>query len=162
MKSFFERGFILIILILCPVQGFAFLQAPQQQLKVEFHWAETTRGKGLTEAIKPEHGGKIYLHREIIIANKDILNAVAVKHPDDIDQYQIELTFTQQAAERMKKESQLHIGKLMAILINGKVIAAPLVLTALYDKADITGTITREQAEKITGALNRTSLTKKH
>jgi preprotein translocase subunit SecD len=46
-----------------------------------------------------------------------------------------------------------HIGKPMAILIDGEVVAAPIVMEPIAAEASINGHFTREEAEKIVAGM---------
>lgn len=56
----------------------------------------------------------------------------------------------------MHEATERNIGKRMAILIDGEVVTAPVVMEALNDSAVVNGYISREEAERIvTGIMIR-------
>jgi preprotein translocase subunit SecD len=147
----------MILLTICLGQGSVFSQAPQRRIRVEFRWAEASPGKGLTQARVPKTGESIYLHREALIRNEDIIKADALEDPNTNGGYRVALVFTKHAAERMARATQQRSGKRLAVLVDGKVISAPFLSGGIYDKALITGEITKVEAERIASELNRAS-----
>lgn len=160
-SSTISRRGLLILLTMTLGQGLVFSQAPDRKIQVEFHWAEGAPGKGLTEARVPKTGESIYLHKEALITNQDIIEAQALEDSSTRGGYKIALVFTKQAAERMAKATERSDGKRLAVLVEGRVISAPFLSGSIHDKAVITGEITKVEAERIASELNRASR-KKH
>jgi SecDF, P1 head subdomain len=66
-----------------------------------------------------------------------------------------EVVFTKDAARRITKATQGHRGRRLAILVNGKLISAPVVRGGIFDKAAISReSITKDEAERIAATLN--------
>lgn len=160
-SSTISRRGLLILLTMALGQGLVFSQAPDRRIQVEFHWAEGAPGKGLTEARVPKTGESIYLRKEALITNQDIIEAQALEDSSTRGGYKIALVFTKQAAERMAKATERSDGKRLAVLVKGRVISAPFLSGSIHDKAVITGEITKVEAERIASELNRASR-KKH
>jgi preprotein translocase subunit SecD len=66
-----------------------------------------------------------------------------------------------QYGEAGQQEDLRSDGKRLAVLVEGRVISAPFLSGSIYDKAVITGEITKVEAERIASELNRASR-KKH
>ena len=161
-SSTINRRGMLILLTISLGQGLVFSQAPDRRIHVEFHWAEGAPGKGLKEARVPKTGESIYLHKEALITNEDIIEAQALEdYSTSGGGYKIALVFTKQAAERMAKATERSDGKRLAVLVEGRVISAPFLSGSIHDKAVITGEITKVEAEGIASDLNQASR-KKH
>lgn len=156
-SSTISRPGLLILLAMSLGHGLAFMQVPNRGVKVEFHWAEGAPGIGLTEAKVPKTGESIYLHKEVLITNEDITEAQALEDPSTAGGYKIALVFSKQAAERIAKATERFEGKRLAVLVEGRVISAPFLAGSIYDKAVITGEITKVEAERIARELNRSS-----
>jgi thioredoxin 1 len=156
MVSLIKTIVILFISTACSGQVFASFQTSQPQIRVEIHRAESNPGKGLIEVAAPDRDEKVYMYTEAIITNKDIIEASAADGLGiGVRPYQVlNMTFTKEAAERMAKVSELHHGKPLVILIDGKVISAPTIYGKVYDKVQITTDISKEEAERIAKALN--------
>lgn len=160
-SSTISRRGLLIFLTMSLGQGLVFSQAPDRKIRVEFHWAEGAPGKGLTEARVPKTGESVYLHKEALITSEDIIEAQALEDLSTRGGYKITLVFTKQAAERMARATEQSDDKRLAVLVEGRVISAPFLSGSIYDKAVITGEITKFEAERIASQLNRASR-KKH
>jgi len=131
-------------------------QASQPSVTIEFRLAEDTPGNGLIEITVPNTDQKVYLYKEVIATNKDILEARAVSDPfTNGETYKVEMVFTSEAAERMTKVTQEHYAKRLAILIDGKLIFALRITGTIHDKTVISGSrITKDEAERIVKATN--------
>ena len=57
------------------------------------------------------------------------------------------------AAERIRQATAAHVGRPVAILIDGKVAMAPTVRSPIGDSAEITGHFTEAEAERIATGL---------
>ena len=66
----------------------------------------------------------------------------------------IDLTFTEGGAKKAAKLSKDHVNKPIAIMADGKVLAAPVVRIELGMSVSISGKFTEEEAEKIVKAIN--------
>jgi preprotein translocase subunit SecD len=53
----------------------------------------------------------------------------------------------------MSRASQNHLGRPMAILIDGTVVMAPVIKAPMSTSATITGQFTREEAERIVSGI---------
>ncbi len=119
--------------------------------KLEFRRAETKPADGLTVAMVPGHTDKIYLHKAAELTEEDIAAVAA-----GIDQRLnpcIDITFTKKGAEKMEKLSESQMDKPIAILVEGKVISAPIVKSKLSGQAQITGVFTTEEVEQLVKAI---------
>jgi hypothetical protein len=94
----------------------------------------------------------IYLHQESILTNADIADAQVV--PGDApDRFSVHLAFNADGAAKMKRASQDHIGRPIAILIDGAVVMAPVVRAPMSTSAVITGQFTEAEAQRIVGGI---------
>src|SRR5207244_10186356 len=122
------------------------------KVKVEFRRAETKNADGLTPATIAGTDEKIYLHKTADATTADIADArVGV---DGACNPAIDVTFTKDGAKKMAALSEKHQGKPLAVLIDGKVVSAPVVRAKFSDRAQITGQFTKEEVEKLVKAIN--------
>ena len=130
------------------------VSVPPGRIDIELRAAEREPTKGLRRAAVKDTGEKVYLHSDPIITRKDIIEARPLKsHYEDF--FSVEITFTSEAAKRMSNMSRYHKGKPLAILMNGKVISAPIVISEIHDTVEIYGKFTRDEAERIAQRLKR-------
>jgi hypothetical protein len=150
----FRQPFVVAIVMLCLVlmAGAAILPRlwlppvlAQASVRFEIRLAEETPASGLQ--LSTGAAGAIYLHRDAIVTNIDIAAArVVATSPLG---FGVEVTFTPSAAERILRMTRPHVGKPIAILIDGKVVASPSMKSAISSSAQINGDFDRVQAERI-------------
>jgi SecD/SecF fusion protein len=96
---------------------------------------------------------------EAIIDTHDILTAEAVPlHDKDSNgntrsSFGIEITFTQEGAEKLRRATQAHIGEHLELLVDDGVVMSPVIRSAISSRAMLTGDYTRADAERIAQAL---------
>jgi len=127
--------------------------AGQARVKFELRRAEREPAKELIEAVVADSGEKVYLYRDPLVSNGDIVEAIVVAGYDNRS-FAVQITFTGEAAQRMAKATEQLIGKPVAILLDGKVTSAPTIRSRIDERAEISGHFTREEAERIATGLN--------
>jgi preprotein translocase subunit SecD len=126
----------------------------QPGIKLEFRLAENAPAEGLTEATIPRSDTKIYLHKEAIVTNSVILDARVIYDRYSVS-FNIEISFTGEGAERLAKATLEHIGKPLAVLFDGKVVTAPVVMSKISGNGVITGGFAKEVAERIAAGIKK-------
>ena len=116
-------------------------------VRFEVRLAEDKPAPGLREVKVSGSDRSIYLHDEIVVSNSDIAAARLVQGSPT--QFSVGIEFNASGAEKMRAATGGHIGKPMAILLDGQVVMAPVVRASLGASAVITGNFTRPQAERI-------------
>jgi preprotein translocase subunit SecD len=120
----------------------------------EMRLAETQPAAGLVEAEVPDSSTKVYLHREAIVTNADVVGARVISGITSVN-FNVAVTFNSAGAAKMARATASHIDKPVAILINGRVIAAPIVRSQITDQAVISGDFDNSQASAIAAGLTR-------
>ena len=69
------------------------------------------------------------------------------------DSPSINVAFTTAAGDRLTEATKIHLGRPIAILLDGKVIAAPTLRSTIRGGAVISGDFTRAEAERIASGL---------
>jgi hypothetical protein len=117
-------------------------------IRFEVRLAEDRPAIGLREVKLFGPDRSIYLHDEMVVTNSDI--AVARVAPGvRPSEYVVAIEFNPSGAEKMRAATANHIGKPIAILLDGQVVMAPVLRTLIGASARITGNFTRTQAERI-------------
>jgi len=124
----------------------------QAAVRFEVRLAEDNSGPGLHEAKVVGSDRSIYLHEEVIVDNGDITTARIVEGSSR-SQYAIEVKFSASGAEKMRAATASHIGKPMAILLDGRVVMAPTLRSLVGASAMVTGGFTKAEAEKIVNGI---------
>ena len=119
----------------------------QAAVKFEVRRAESKPAEGLTEAKVEGTDEKVYLHKEVELTNKDIAGAKAITDKSKANIVEVELT--KEGRQKLARVTKAHQGKPLAILVDGKVVAAPVVRDEVAGDARITGDFTKEEAERI-------------
>jgi preprotein translocase subunit SecD len=120
----------------------------------EMRLAETQPAAGLVEAATPDSSEKVYLHREAIVTNADVAQARVVPGITSVN-FNVAVTFNPAGAAKMAKATASHLNKPVAILINGRVVAALTVRGQISDQAVISGDFDNSQASAIAAGLTR-------
>jgi hypothetical protein len=125
-----------------------FVSDLQGAVRFEVRLAEDKPAPGLREAKVSGSDRSVYLHDEVIVDNSNIA-AARVVEADGPSQYAVDIKFNASGAEKMRAATGNHIGKPVAILLDGLVVMAPVVRSPISESAVITGHFTRTQAERI-------------
>jgi preprotein translocase subunit SecD len=115
-------------------------------VKVEIRRAEKEKAEGLTEATIEGTNEKVYLHKTAELTNADVADAKVEGTDKNLE---IRVTLTKAGGEKMRKITEEHRNKPLAIVIDGKVISAPVVKAVIGENVAITGSFTKEEAERI-------------
>lgn len=121
--------------------------ALQGGTSLEVRLAELQPEAGLIEASVQGSNDKVYLQPGAIVTSADVTSARVIDAGGG--HYSVSLTFGTPGSTRLAESTRIHIGRPVAILLNGKVIAAPVLRGAIRDSAVITGNYTREEADRI-------------
>lgn len=143
---------ILAALLLSGCAGEEIRRLPGEPARsVEFRVeADSPSAPGAVSLPLPD-GQPILLSPEAVIRNADI-KRVRVSR-DRNGGFAIELSLKPQAAARLHRETETHIGRRMAILLDGRVVSAPRINSAIAESVLINGDFTREQAMNTARAL---------
>jgi preprotein translocase subunit SecD len=125
--------------------------ALQAAVRFEMRLAETKPAPGLQAVSLPPAAETIYLHPEAIVSNADVASAMAVAGTGSL--FSVQITFNSGGAEKIQRATANHVGRPVAILIDGKVVAAPVVRSPIRNEAQLTGELTRAEAERIAGGM---------
>ena len=120
------------------------------QIPLEVRLAEETAAAELDPVTLASDGRVLHVHRQVLLTNSDVVEASVV---DLGDGFGIRVAFTPSGAERLRAATLSHIGKPMAVMLDGRLALAPTLQTPLSDSAVISGDYTREGAERIAGGL---------
>jgi preprotein translocase subunit SecD len=124
-------------------------------VRFEVHLAEENPAEGLREIAATGTGRRIYLHPETVVTNSDIARAQVVQG-DSASAFSVSVTFNAGGAAKVSRATANHIGRPLAILLDGEVVMAPVLRSPITTTAIISGQFTRVEAERIvTGIIGR-------
>ena len=131
--------------------GFGDRATLQAAVRFEVRLAEVQPVPGLIVARVADSGRVIYMHSELIVNNDDIAQSWVVE--EGSDRFGVSVHFLEAGAQRMRHATANHIGRPVAILIDGKVVTAPVVRSEISDSAVISGDYSRAEAERISEGI---------
>jgi preprotein translocase subunit SecD len=131
-------------------QGGATLQAAAVRFEVRL--AQDSPTAGLREARISGSDRVVYLHQEIIVTNSDIAQSRVVQG-DGPSRFGVETEFNAAGAQKMRQATANHIGKPVAVLIDGEVVTVPVLRSPISTLGVISGDYTRAEAERIVNGI---------
>jgi preprotein translocase subunit SecD len=121
-------------------------------VRFEVHLAEDAPAAGLREVAVSGGARRIYLHEEAILTNSDIAHAELIAG-GTATTFGVAITFNDAGASRVAIATGGHVGRPLAILIDGEVVMAPVLRSPLTTSAVISGNFTRAEAERIVAGI---------
>jgi preprotein translocase subunit SecD len=140
-----------LLCFLCAISIWAG-EGRQETAKVEFRRAEEKAAEGLTEATVEGTKRKVYLNKVADATNADIKSALEVE--DNEKKPVVAIFLTKDGVKKLAKVSQEHMGKLLAIVVDGKVVSVVTIRSLLNSEGlQITG-LAKKEAEKLVKTIN--------
>lgn len=121
--------------------------APSSSVAVEFRKAEESPAEGLTEVTVAGSDKKVYLHPEVELSNADVADAFPLI--DQNDKPAVGIRFNKAGQEKAQRLSREQMHKPVAILIDGKVVCAPVIRDEFREMAQINGNFTQAEVDRI-------------
>jgi len=119
----------------------------QGSTSLEVRLAELQPAAGLVEAVVQGSNQKIYLRPGAVVTGADVTSARVIDA--GAGRYSVGVAFSAAGSNRLAESTKIHLGRPVAILLNGRLIAAPVVRSMIRDNAVISGDFTREEADRI-------------
>jgi preprotein translocase subunit SecD len=94
----------------------------------------------------------VYLHEEVIVTNEDVARSRIVPG-DGPSHFNIAVEFNAAGTQKMQQATADHVGRPVAVLIDGETVMAPTLRTPISTSALITGDYTRAEAERIVNGI---------
>ena len=142
LKYLISILFILSILLAC---------SKPEKVALEFRIAEDEPAPNLTEMVFEPTGNIFYLHNEVLLNQNDVKSAAVVTQQE---RPVVELILTPEGAIKFKDLTAKNIGKKCAMVLNGKLLSAPVIRDTIPGgRAIINGIFTKSEAEAIASGL---------
>jgi preprotein translocase subunit SecD len=120
---------------------------------LEIRLAEAEPVRGLTfEAPVKGTEKKVHIHYATVVTNGDLLKARVVEISG---RYEVGVTLTPQGAEKMTYATSRHVGRPLAIILDGDVVAVQTVRQVLGSEFAISGDFAQADAARIVAGLNK-------
>jgi len=124
----------------------------QAAVRFEVRLAEEQPLPGLRAARVGSSDRTVYLHPDIVVTNSDIARSRVVPGASP-SQFGIDVQLNSAGAEKMRQATVGHLGKPVAILIDGSIVIAPTVKSAIGTAAVISGDYTQADAQRIAAGM---------
>jgi hypothetical protein len=121
-------------------------------IRFEVRLAEDQPAPGLFAARVAGSEQIVFLHPETVVTNDDIVRS-AVVAGDVSSRFNISVQFDADGAQKMQQATANHIGRPVAILIDGDVVMAPVLRSPIGASAMITGNYARSEAQRIVDGI---------
>jgi hypothetical protein len=131
-------------------QGGSTLQAAAVRFEVRL--AEDRPAAGLRETRIVGSDRVVYLHPEVIVTNSDIAQSRVIPG-EGPSIFGVGVQFNEAGAEKMRRATGDHIGRPVAILIDGEVVSAPVLRGPIGESAWLSGLHTKADAERIVNGI---------
>jgi TonB family protein len=122
----------------------------QSGARLEIRLAEAAPAAGLKGTSVPGSDRQVYLHATTLATDADVTSARVV---DMGGHFGIDVRFSNQASARIRTATPAHVGKPVAIVLNGTVVSAPTLKAPTSDNAFITGNFTSASAQELAATL---------
>jgi len=137
------RPFYILLLLLLLFFGCEEKKLPvSRDIKLEFRLAQDYKANNLEMRIL--NGDTIYLHKKIELVNSDIAFVTKSQLNNAII-----LTFTQSGNKKISELSIFGFGKMLAILIDDKILIAPKIMGKVSHEVQITGRFSNAEIDKM-------------
>jgi TonB family protein len=118
--------------------------------RLEIRLAEMAPGAGLIESVVQSSDQRIYLHPAPLATGADVTGARVVEPSGGL--FGVSVTFSDAAAARIASQTAAHLGRPVAILVDGIVITVSTVRGPFSNSAVITG-VTEVSAQQLAARL---------
>lgn len=122
-------------------------------LAIEFRWAEDKAIAGVTQKTAVELScskEKQYLHEKAVLTNADIAKVDVLPMPNtNGEKVYFEVRLTKEAEQVMTASSAANQNKPLVVLVDGKIVAAMVVMTKLTNVIPVVSPLSKAEAERI-------------
>jgi TonB family protein len=119
--------------------------------RLEIRLAENAFTPGLAEAVQQGTGQRVYLYPTALATTGDITSARVIDNGNSI--FSIEVTFSAPAAARIASGTGAHLGRPLAIILDGQVISVATVRAQISNTALLTGPFNAAAAQTLASRL---------
>jgi hypothetical protein len=124
----------------------------QAAVRFEVRLAEDHPAPGLREARAAGSDRVVYVHEEIVVTNDDLAKSRVIPG-DGPSRFSVLVELNAAGADKMLHATAGHTGRPVAILIDGVVVAAPVVRGSIGSSAVISGDFSKAEAERIVNGI---------
>lgn len=133
----------------------ACLGACASPARVEFRAASKNSTQGSVTMVAPVGAAVIYVAPQVVVSNSDIATA-SIAVTDD-GKRAVSITLTEAGASKLLAYTSAHLNEPIAIMVDGRLVSAPVVHSPLSRSAIIMGGsdgLSQEEADRLVSSLN--------
>ena len=144
---------ILFLAIVVALTGCATTRDQKTSVLLEFRPGSQSPGPGLTKMTVVGSEQTLYISEDVVLGNADVSSSRVVSGVNG--RLRIKITFTTTTgAERFATATENNVRKPLGILVDGKLISAPIVMEKITGRsAEISGSFTQEEAKRIADGI---------
>jgi len=143
--------YTLILTMVFVLTGCATMRDSTSNVALEFRLGSDSPAPGLTRMAVPGSKKPVYISKDVVLSNADVRDVRVSTGPNGP---QIEIVFTNTGAEQFALLTVNNIGKPFAILVDGQLISAPIIMDKIFGgKAVIAGDFSPEEAKRIADGI---------
>ncbi len=142
---------VLVVAVVAALAGCATTGGRTAPVTLEFRPGSESPGPGLTEMTLAGSERSVYVSEQVVLSNAEVKSARVVSGQGGP---QVDIVFTETGAERFARATEQSIMKPLAILVDGKLLSAPIVReTITGGRAVIAGRFTEQEAKRIADGI---------
>ncbi|MFB3893981.1 MAG: hypothetical protein ACE15C_18385 [Phycisphaerae bacterium] len=120
-------------------------------------WLPARSGAAFDQLITADHGGQKYVllsnqPADVMLPGGWGLQSVQPDR-DEMGRPSVLFRFDAQGAALFEKLTKAHVGQVLAIIVDGKVLSAPVIRSVIRDSGIISGTFTDDEVNRLAAAL---------
>jgi hypothetical protein len=125
---------------------------PADKPRIEFRLGEDQPGDGLTAYDVPGQQ-KVYVSAKVELTNADI-EKVSATTDQHTNAPALLVEFNADGAKKIAKLTEDNLRKKLVILANDKLLAAPIIMSKITTKAQVTGNFSEQEVEQLAQGFN--------
>ena len=137
-----NRSIVLVFVVFASVQFSHVAYAQKQQATLEFRLAANAPTDNWTKHAVPDADEAVFVAPKPVLTGRDIEKVSFFK--DETGRPAVGFTLTDKGSAKMWKATSQNIGKRLAILLDGKVVSAPIITSGIKKEAVISGKFDNE------------------
>ena len=137
-----NRSIVLAFLLFASLQFSHAAYTQKQQATLEFHLAANAPTDNWTKHAVPDADEPVFVAPKPVLTGRDIEKVSFFK--DQTGRPAVGFTLTDEGSAKMWKATSQNIGKRLAILLDGKVVSAPIISSGIKKEGVISGKFDNE------------------
>jgi len=115
---------------------------------------------GQAEGSTAQGAATVYyvLERRAVVTGRDLRSATAAPNPEMPGQWEVRFALSRDAARRFGPFTEANVGQRLAIVLDHRVVSAPVIQSRIEDSGEITGNFSQDEARDLALVLRAGAL----